>query len=40
MILADATDEPLGHKLFREAWEQLDTNPRSAVVIGVVVRSG
>jgi hypothetical protein len=28
-------DEPLAHQLFREAWEQRDINPRSALVIGV-----
>ncbi len=27
--------EPLGHELFREAWIQKDTNPRSSLVIGV-----
>jgi hypothetical protein len=28
-------DEPLGRQLFREAWRQVGTNPRSALVIGV-----
>ena len=28
-------DEPLGHQLFREAWNLLDSNPRSALVVGV-----
>jgi hypothetical protein len=27
--------EPLYHELFREAWEQQRTNPRSAIVIGI-----
>lgn len=27
--------EPLHHDLFREAWEQADSNPRSALVIGM-----
>jgi hypothetical protein len=27
--------EPLGHDLFREAWEQKDTNLRSALTIGI-----
>jgi hypothetical protein len=28
-------EEPLGRQLFREAWSQMGTNPRSALVIGV-----
>jgi hypothetical protein len=28
-------EEPLGRQLLREAWSQVDTNPRSALVIGV-----
>jgi hypothetical protein len=28
-------EEPLGRQLFREAWSQVRTNPRSALVIGV-----
>jgi hypothetical protein len=28
-------EEPLGRQLFREAWSQVGTNPRSALVIGV-----
>lgn len=28
-------DEPLGHLLFREAWNQRITNPTSALVIGM-----
>jgi hypothetical protein len=28
-------EEPLGRQLFREAWGQVGTNPRSALVIGV-----
>jgi hypothetical protein len=27
--------EPLGHSLLREAWNQLEDNPRSALVIGI-----
>ena len=30
-----AGDEPLGHQLLREAYNQLDLHPRSALVIGV-----
>jgi hypothetical protein len=30
-----ARGEPLYHELFREAWEQRRTNPRSAIVIGI-----
>jgi hypothetical protein len=34
--LANAgTEEPLGRQLFREAWAQKDSRPRSALVIGV-----
>jgi hypothetical protein len=29
------TEEPLGRQLFREAWSQKDSRPRSALVIGV-----
>ena len=28
-------EEPLGRQLFREAWSQVGTNPRSGLVIGV-----
>jgi hypothetical protein len=34
MVEAGA-EEPLGRQLFREAWSQVGTNPRSALVIGV-----
>ncbi|HEY3212383.1 MAG TPA: hypothetical protein VGL16_04150 [Actinomycetota bacterium] len=34
-IVADGGSEPLGHTLYREAWEQRLTNPRSAVVVGM-----
>jgi cold shock CspA family protein len=33
--VADWSDEPLSHQLFREAWAQRGTNRRSALVIGV-----
>jgi hypothetical protein len=29
------TEEPLARQLFREAWSQIGTNPRSALVVGV-----
>jgi hypothetical protein len=34
LIRADA-NEPLGHDLFLEAWQNRDTNPRSALIIGI-----
>jgi hypothetical protein len=34
LIRADA-DELLGHDLFLEAWQNKDTNPRSALIIGI-----
>jgi hypothetical protein len=34
LILAGKT-EPIGHELFREAYEQARSNPRSALVIGI-----
>lgn len=34
-LLAAGAAEPLGHRLFREAWGQRAGNPRSALVIGV-----
>jgi hypothetical protein len=34
-LLADETDEPLAHDLYREAWEQRFINPRSALVLGI-----
>lgn len=35
VLLSQEVAEPLGHDLFREAWELRDRNPRSALVIGV-----
>jgi hypothetical protein len=34
-LVSDGTEEPLGHQLFREAWNQKGVHPRSALVIGV-----
>jgi hypothetical protein len=34
-IVNNGGSEPLHHNLFREAWEQRLTNPRSALVIGI-----
>lgn len=34
-LVTTGTEEPLGHQLFREAWEQRRERPRSALVIGV-----
>ncbi len=34
-LVSEGMDEPLGHQLFREAWSQRETNPRSSLVIGV-----
>jgi hypothetical protein len=34
LIRADA-NEPLGHELFLEAWQNRRTNPRSALIIGI-----
>lgn len=34
-IVKNGGSEPLHHNLFREAWEQRLTNPRSALVIGI-----
>lgn len=34
-IVRSGGDAPLHHDLFREAWEQRDKNPRSALVIGM-----
>ena len=34
-LLSQEVPEPLGHDLFREAWELRGRNPRSALVIGV-----
>jgi hypothetical protein len=35
VIVQDGGSEPLGHSLWREAWEQRHSNPRSALVIGL-----
>jgi hypothetical protein len=35
MIVRDGGAEPLHHDLFREAWNQRDANPRSALVTGI-----
>jgi hypothetical protein len=34
-MVSGGESEPLHHDLFREAWEQSDANPRSALVIGM-----
>jgi hypothetical protein len=34
-LASAGTEEPLGRQLFREAWTQKDSRPRSALVIGV-----
>jgi hypothetical protein len=34
-IKTGTTEEPLGRQLFREAWSERETRPRSALVIGV-----
>lgn len=34
-IIKTSPGEPLGHDLFLEAWQQLATNPRSALIIGI-----
>jgi hypothetical protein len=34
-LVSSGISEPLGHALFREAWEQRRENPRSALLIGV-----
>lgn len=34
-MVSAGESEPLHHDLFREAWEQSDSNPRSALVIGM-----
>lgn len=34
-LITAGMEEPLGHQLFREAWNQRDSRPRSALVIGV-----
>lgn len=35
LIANDAVSEPLGHELFREAWDQRYSNPRSALILGM-----
>ena len=34
-LVSAGIEEPLGHQLFREAWNLRETNPRSSLVIGV-----
>jgi hypothetical protein len=34
-LIAAGSSEPLGHSLWREAWEQRESNPRRALVIGM-----
>jgi len=34
-LITEKGEEPLGHQLFREAWNQRSSHPRSALVIGV-----
>ena len=34
-LVKDMPGEPIGHELFREAWHQKHSNPRSALVIGI-----
>jgi hypothetical protein len=34
-LISEKSEEPLGHQLFREAWNQRSSHPRSALVIGV-----
>ena len=34
-LLEQKAEEPLGHELLREAWEQKNANPRSALLIGI-----
>ena len=34
-LLRRGCNEPLGHELFREAWTQIELNPRSALAIGI-----
>ncbi len=35
-MVVDEIDEPLGHTLLREAWEQKERNPRSSLILGIV----
>lgn len=34
-LMRAAVNEPVGHDLFLEAWQQVGTNPRSALIIGM-----
>jgi hypothetical protein len=34
-LVSEKNEEPLGRQLFREAWNQRDSHPRSALVIGI-----
>lgn len=34
-LVSERSEEPLGHQLFKEAWNQKGAHPRSALVIGV-----
>jgi hypothetical protein len=34
-LIGQGLSEPIGHSLLREAWEQQNRNPRSALIIGV-----
>lgn len=34
-LMEQGVDEPLGHELFREAWDLQASNPRSALIIGI-----
>ena len=35
-LIKSNVDEPLGHELFLEAWQQQATNPRSALILAIV----
>jgi hypothetical protein len=34
-LLQDSNEQPLGHELFREAWQNRRTNPRSSLLLGI-----
>jgi len=34
-LVRGGADEPIGHVLFREAWDQRHENPRSALILGI-----
>lgn len=34
-FVSNGFNEPIGHELFREAWEQRRSNPRSSLVVGI-----